>query len=678
MNKEFSTENKVVHIKELIERSALFTGQEVEQLANLGVTENKSLVNEKTGKISASGKVFAEYIMTNEKPELLDVLLNSDDKNPFTAQQRTELIQTYLATVAGYMGRTMTMEEKSAVTKSLRARNLFRINRLKVGENNRFEAVTEIALPPQENGFWEGVKGIFRKKETKPNSERNYADDADKFYFDYNDKVDGEPSPSKKKLKKTARKMALKALLAAGLVTAVCVGTGIVYSINPSLFNALMTSFGSVSQASAGEISADALDQMYAQMTSIPATEQAPTQRPATAEPSDNANEQDESPEVEKIDNAYTYIKQALLTNLDAVEQRILEKETLTEQDYALLGGIDQAREKLTTQDEIIINIVVTDLTGENGRNYFNTGQEHIGNSDAFMQLVINKNGIFAISFGRDLRVPTMDLNEDGTYSEGEVVPIYELASPGINAQGGYDFAPNGMINTALDQGKHEAIAENITGQEALLNLRVSLGVLYKLADAAFPNKVDVHFEEEFNGWYDAGETVTISGRGLINHMRLRPVDEVNQGSHDRGLSFLRVIKSDPTNILRLAQAFDLTGLMDLIASQNPGPEDGREFMIGTTAEDLVVWQALKMAMEQDDFATNVMGLLIEDMDLIGRVARDKAGIEDFEIPMYTMQPPGEQPDSLSDYYQDRVEDIMEQKINIEPTNSTDPTEGVE
>jgi hypothetical protein len=660
MNKEFSTEHKFVHIKEIVDQSLLFskdTEGENNELADLFAPSPESFVNKKTGKINAKGKIFAEFIMHHENPELLDVLLNADQNNPFSPQQRTELIRTYIRTLFAYTfpnGRGsesfagLTDAEVLAIERSLRARNLFRINKIRVGEHKLFEAVEPEQLA--KDGLAKKVRAIFQKDTlTKVPTERDYSQDAAKFFYPVSGPIElGETLDSAIVLMTTARRIGFKAVMVAGALTVLFGVTGVLYGINPSLGRSLVAAVTGVEKAQARGVQNNEIDDLYMQMTATAGGDA----RSSDAKEKDDSISQESSREEEaRLTDAYSFVKVTLLTNLLSLQRAIEARGELTEQDMAMLAGIENTREKLINNDEIIVNLVVTDRTGSPDKPYFKEGQEHVGNSDAFMQLVLNKQGFHIISFGRDLQVPRMAPQPDGSFIENDSVPIHMLGGPLTTADGKYIIAPDGAMITGLDEGRQEAVFNEVTGQEALLNIRMSVGLLNQLFKAALPDGVELTFPNGFTSQYVnhlPGSTVKLSGIELSKALQQRP-----EGSNERGLSFLKALAADPMNYVRLVQALDLRGPFTLLASQDLGPADGRELTVGTSPEDLATWQALKMAMENENFASNVLGLLMND--IVGMVTSGE-----FEVPMYTIDAPGGGYSMPIVDYRAQVDEIMD------------------
>lgn len=346
-------------------------------------------------------------------------------------------------------------------------------------------------------------------------------------------------------------------------------------------------------------------------------TEPQPTEPPATFENTPTM-------EFERTYSPYTYLKQSLLARLEQAEE-------WAKSDQEKLNVIRSLREKLIARERIVIDLILTDRAvyggADNVRSYYSHGQEHIGNSDGMIQIILQGSDVFVVFFGRDLPARYWI---DGQL--GNMTTMEMLGSPRLNEPRNEDST----FKTYSDD--LTGLFEAMTGLEGDLGLKISLGELNRIFGGLLPNGVGITLPAGIETPYvhfAPGVEQPVTGEGFVTLLRQRKAAGLN--SYNRGSAVLKQILSYPGNISNLMTAANIGSFWNVLFSQDLS--DGvQSFQVHGGSEAELLYALLGMMGGSDDsFPQEMIGLIA-----------NAAGSGNLSI--ITIQPPADGIDPIQDY----------------------------
>ncbi len=368
-----------------------------------------------------------------------------------------------------------------------------------------------------------------------------------------------------------------------------------------------------------------------------------PTPPPTKVEPTATATIEPTAKPEEKVENiqntynAYEYLKGSMLNGLNNLENGDIAN-------VQLLDAIDKLKNKFENDEALVINLVVTDRfhftqPGEEpyDRSYWSEKNGDIGDSDGIIQLVVNPNGIYIFSIGRDSKVPyPSKYPQDGTYAISSYYQkASELAEPILlkddpdPTKKVYMQNAKGEVVSYLSEGRMNTFFETMTGNSADMNVQLSLGEINELFDSLFPKGLEVKINEGFYSeqfTMEPGEKYNLSGRQLLDGIRARKAGIVNsQGlredldTFNRGVEFLkRVLLKNPENVVEFTKKINFENFFKKLFSKDLGKDlrTSRQTIrvnFGSKEEKLqsyILLMLFKELSNDPEFNSNIIGLL--------------------------------------------------------------------
>ncbi len=338
--------------------------------------------------------------------------------------------------------------------------------------------------------------------------------------------------------------------------------------------------------------SATPTEEPTATATQVPTSTQIPTEAPRAPE---------------RTFNAYDYLRSSLLLATQNFTETVngLSVDNASE----LLGLAHAFEAKLNAGEPLVFNIIITDRADYSGGmySYYTVGQEHIGNSDGIIQVVVSEMGTFAFFFGRDHYGPR--LLEDGSF--WDYAALFRMGSLRTLSDGATRWNPDGSIQTWSDYP--EDLFEALSGNTGDLSIKMSLGRLNDAFGLIFPDGVDLTIPNGIETPYVQiipGATVHFTGPELIHLLRQRMDASRGYSSYTRGSLMIREILSVPENITNLTDAADLSTFLVNIFGED-FTDESRTLTIQPDADDRFVYQLFSSILYSNPrFASDFIGTL--------------------------------------------------------------------
>ncbi|MBL8015510.1 MAG: hypothetical protein JNK26_04985 [Candidatus Doudnabacteria bacterium] len=308
--------------------------------------------------------------------------------------------------------------------------------------------------------------------------------------------------------------------------------------------------------------------------------------------------------EMQRTYNPYIYLRDSILAKLDAVET--MAESTGTIESLRLV--IDGLREQIRDREKIVIDLVITDKTvysrdePDNPHVYFADGQEHIGNSDGVLQIIFQESGVYIIFLGRDL--PAYYLI-DGEL--GDLTTLEMLGSP----LPGNPRNPDGTIKTHSDDVTK--VLTSLTGIDANIGLKLSLGEVNKLAGLLFPEGVEIVVDRGIQNNrvnFEPGVPQLLEGEDLVSLITQRKgsIGTETLSTYNRGSAMLREILSNPVNINNITSSMQVSSFWQGLFSQNLG-DDVYSFQVHGGPQANFLYSIMGMVSDSN-FGAEFFGLL--------------------------------------------------------------------
>ncbi|WKZ30457.1 MAG: hypothetical protein QY314_01650 [Candidatus Dojkabacteria bacterium] len=285
--------------------------------------------------------------------------------------------------------------------------------------------------------------------------------------------------------------------------------------------------------------------------------------------------------EAETTTNTFEYLQTSIVNGLISYRNQYIAS---GRREAAVINTIERMIEEYRDKESITFAVVITDRTdyyrnlqeegGPLDRAYFREKQEHIGNSDGVVLFTFSRTGTEITILPRDLPMPYMMPQSDGSFTLGDMTKMSDLGGPITYSNGNYIYNEDGSLETGLTGGRATELFSRINGTSIDLVTIASLGRANVLAEAFLPNPVEITLTE---GFTTAQVTIEpdvpypVSGDDLLFLIRQRQGihADASLDSTNRGIVFLNRLLDNPDNITEI-----LTGIQLQPALQNVFTED--------------------------------------------------------------------------------------------------------